>query len=527
MILLALTATLAIVVQDRVSLRAEPRATATEMTALWQGDVVEIRGERADYVKVYEYGRERGGYIKSQSMRRIGTTEGDAPELLAVMRFLRDTPGSEALGISYGAAYLKAVPSRALTAEPFDAIARMAERLADAASGNPNSLINVAARLQVVEQFGIRMRTFERNGRMRVCYDGELFRRVLSMAQATPEERAHAVLGLTRPECIDPNVGPVMRAALDEERGELLDRIDERGLNAMLKSRVHARRAGVWAAIAYAQARRGARPQLAAQRALAELTAVQPNDLGEDRRTEYVDAAVRVNTVRWAAVTAPSGPMPANTAMPANGAVPASAAKPVPALAWPVATARADAASIASAAAPAATVAAARVVTPVSQTGPLMLSTTPGAPGQTCLTMSWRRRSLPLIEKCTYGIVWLASAQTIAQEPALVLAVQPLETWRELWVFHEVAGHWTIDVLSPGADDPEQGYVEFAGFAPGTRRLLIAREVKERTGRYRQRFEVLRIDDLALVRHASTPDLLRDFGRWQDVNWRRDTLALR
>ena len=106
-----------------------------------------------------------------------------------------------------------------------------------------------------------------------------------------------------------------------------------------------------------------------------------------------------------------------------------------------------------------------------------------------------------------------------------MLAVQPLESWRELWVFHRQAGAWTIDVLSPGADDPEQGYVEFAGFAPGTQRLLIVREWKDR-GRFRRRFEELRLDDLALVRQASTPDLLRDFGQWQDVAWRRDTLAL-
>jgi hypothetical protein len=46
-----------------------------------------------------------------------------------------------------------------------------------------------------------------------------------------------------------------------------------------------------------------------------------------------------------------------------------------------------------------------------------------------------------------------------------------------------------------------------------TRRLLIAREV-------------LRLDDLALVQQASAPELLPDFGRWQDVVWRRDTLAL-
>jgi hypothetical protein len=80
-------------------------------------------------------------------------------------------------------------------------------------------------------------------------------------------------------------------------------------------------------------------------------------------------------------------------------------------------------------------------------------------------------------------------------------------------------------VLSPGTDDPEEGYVEFAGFTPRTRCLLIAREVKQR-GRFQRRFEELRLDDLALVQQASAPELLRDFGRWQDVAWRRDTLAL-
>jgi hypothetical protein len=119
----------------------------------------------------------------------------------------------------------------------------------------------------------------------------------------------------------------------------------------------------------------------------------------------------------------------------------------------------------------------------------------------------------------------MASAQAIPQEPAVVLAVQPLESWRELWVFHKRSGTWTIDVLSPGVDDPDEGYVEFAGFASGARRLLIAREVKER-GRFRRQFEELRIDDLAVVRQANSPELLRDFGRWQDLAWRRDTLAL-
>ena len=466
--LLALTAALAIVAQDHASLRAEPRSGATELTALSPGDLVEIRGEQAEYLKVYNYRQERGGYLKREAARPLGLTENDAPELLAVLRFLRDSRGSEALGISYGAAYLKAAPAQSLTAEPFDALARMAERLADAASGSGSQPAALTSHLQVVQQFGVRMSTFERNGRMQVCYDGELYRRVLSIKAATAEQRAHAVLGLTRPECIDPNLGPTARMALDDERRQLLELVDVRELEPALRSRVSARRAAVWAAVTFARARRQQSPAASAQRALDELLAVNPGALGEDRRAEYVDSLARVSAIRW-------------------GAEPA-----------------------------------------ITQKGPLVLSTVPGETGQTCVLLQDTRRprgAPPLSQRCTYGIVWMASAKTLPSGPAVVLSVQPLESWLELWVFHEVAGNWTIDVLSPGAEEPEQGYVEYAGFAPGTRRLLIVREVKER-GRFRRRFELIRLDDLAQVRFASTPDLLRDFGNWQDVAWKRDTLSL-
>jgi hypothetical protein len=467
-VILALAASLAIVVQDHTSLRAAPRSNAAELTQLWQGDVLEIRGERAGYLKVYDYHRERGGYLKSETVRPVDLTEAAAPALLAVVRFLRDSPGSEALGISYGAAYLKAVPARAMTAEPFDAIARMAERLADEASGSAHHLAGFTAHLEVAQQFGIRMRNIERNGRMQVCYDGELFRRVLTSPGATSEQRAHAALSLTRPDCIDPDLGPTPRASLDTERRELLEQVDDQELSAMTRSRLHARRAGVWASIAYEQARRREPPDVAAQRSLSELLAVQVNDLGDDRRAEYDDAVLRVSAVRWAAVM------------------------------------------------------------PAPQVGALILTSTPGDPGQTCIALEEAppRRAAPLVRRCTYGIVWMASAQAIPQGPALALAVQPLEGWRELWLFHQKSGAWTVDVLSPGTDVPEAGYVEFAGFAPGPKRLLIAREVKDR-GRFQRHFEELRLDDLALVRHASAPELLRDFGRWQDAAWRRDTLALR
>jgi hypothetical protein len=466
--IVALTAALAIVVQDHAPLRGAPRSSARELTELVQGDVLEIRGERAEYLKVYEYRRERGGYIRRQAAAPIGLGEADAPALLAVLRFLREIPGSESLGISYGAAYLKAVAPRDLTAEPFDAIARMAERLADSASGNGHHPGDVAAHVEVVEQFGIHMRSFERNGRMQVCYDGELFRRVLALDSATPEQRAQAALSLTRPDCIDPDMGPVPRAALDGDRAELLERIDERGLNATTRSRLHARRASVWASVAYEQARHREAPAAAAQRALDELLSVRADELGDDRRAEYADAALRVGAIRWARS--------------ASG----------------------------------------------MQSGRWSLSAAPGDPGQTCIVLAEtsRPRAAPLVRRCTYGIAWLASAQAIPDAHALVLAVQPLESWLELWVFRESASGWVIDVLSPGYDEPEEGYVEFAGFARRTGRLLIVREVKEH-GRFHRRFEELRLADLTHVREASTPELLPDFGRYQDPAWRRDTLALR
>jgi hypothetical protein len=466
-VIAALTLTLAIVVQDHASLRAAPRAGATELTRLWQGDVLEVRGERAGYLKVYDHRRERGGYLRVDAARTVELSEAAAPDLLAVLRFLRDIPGFEPLGISYGAAYLKAAPSRAVTAEPFDAIAQMAERLADQASGSAEHLTDFAPHLDVVEQFGVRMRNFERNGRMRVCYDGELFHHVLTFPGARPEERAHAILGLTRPDCIDPDMGPVPRAAVDTERSLLLDQVKDGELNAMMRSRLHARRAGVWATLAFEQDRRREPADAAAGRARAELLAVHPDDLGDDRRQEYLDAVLRVSAIRFA------------------GALPAP------------------------------------------QLGPLTLSAAAGSPGETCISLqdAHRPHAAAVIQRCTYGVVRMASIQAIPEGPALVLAVQPLESWRELWVFHQAAGTWTIDVLSPGLDSPEEGYVDFAGFAPVTRRLLIAREVVDR-GRFRRSFEELRLDDLASVRQASRPELLRDFGRWQDVAWRRDTLAL-
>jgi hypothetical protein len=135
-------------------------------------------------------------------------------------------------------------------------------------------------------------------------------------------------------------------------------------------------------------------------------------------------------------------------------------------------------------------------------------------------------QAAPLARRCTYGSVWLASARAEPQGRALALAVQPLAGWRELWVFRRRAEGWAVDVLPPAASEPGLGYLEFAGWVPGTSKLLVAREAKVE-GRFKRSFEVLSLETLAAEKQASTPSLLALFGKWQDPAWKRATVSLR
>src|SRR6185369_4621453 len=128
----------AIVVQDQVALRAAARDSAQQQAMLWQGDALEVRGQRQEFLQVYDHRRERAGFVRAAQVRIVPTQAEAAPDLLAVVRFLRDTPGAEALGIGYAAAYLKAAPANVIGAEPFDALGTMSERLARRASTNKN-----------------------------------------------------------------------------------------------------------------------------------------------------------------------------------------------------------------------------------------------------------------------------------------------------------------------------------------------------------------------------------------------------
>lgn len=470
MMLLATLATVAIVTQDQAALRAAPRDSALQQTVLWQGDALEIRGERQGFLQVYDHRRERAGYIRATQVRTTSLAPNAAPELLAVIRFLRDTPGAEALGIAYTAAYLKAAPAETIGAEAFDALGGFADRLARRASARQGkaSDATLSAHLDVAASYGVTLSSIEREGRMQLCYGGEAFRRVLALP-ASPEQRARAALALTRHDCVEPTLRPSERTALDAWRVDVLDRVEQAALPEYLQNRLRLRQAGVWASLAFQRARRGESAQAAAERALTALAGVNKAELAEEDASAYTEAAVRVGASRWAAE-----------------------------------------------------------VVPAPSKGRLGIVTTPGQPGETCIALvdAQHDAKQPLLQRCTYGLVWAASARANAQGTALALAVQPLDTWRELWLFRQGAEGWTVDVLPPAMSGPDLGYVEFAGWVPGGQQLLAAREVKV-DGRYKRSFEVIGLDALTVQKRADSPNALSLFYRWQDPAWKRQTVSVR
>lgn len=462
---------LAVVTQNQVPLRASPKDTAPQQAVLWQGDSLELRGEKLDYLQVYDHRRERAGFIKASQVRPLSLDAANAPDLLTVVRFLRDTPGAEALGIAYVAAFLKAAPANAIHAEVFDALGGMAARLAQRASAalTPRSATEVAAHIDVAANYGVTMNSYEHDGHVQLCYDGDAFRRVLAMAPS-PAQQATAALALTRPECIDPALRVDQRDATDLWRADVLDKVALPDLPEHVRNRIHMRRAAVWASIAFERSRKQLPAQEAAQRALVELADVNQRAFAEEDTATYNEAAVRVGSVRWAADPLPV--VPSGTE--------------------------------------------------------LRLVSQPGAPGEKCVALVDAKHDVAhaLARKCTYGVVWPASASANARGTALTLAVQPEETWREMWLFHQAGGAWMVDVLPPAAIDPDLGYAEFAGWVPGSASLLVVREARI-DGQIKRRFEVVNIATLAVEHWASQPTSLMPFYRWQDPTWKRATVSLR
>lgn len=424
----------AIVLQDETPLRRSPGADAPAGAVLWQGETVEVRGERLDYLAVWDYARERGGYVRAAAVKKLTLDEREAPELLAVLRLLRDLPGSEALGIGVAAAYIEAAPAAALGGpegvEVLEAQGAMAERLARAALGTRlKSATAVSAHLDVVARYGVRFVTVETNGRLRLCYDGAAYRKILAL-QASEEQRARAMLALSEPACTKPEL----------TLAELLDRVDESALRPYVRNRVLMRRAALWSSLAYQRARKGDQDAAgAAEHALKALAAVEPTELAQVDRRAYAEARLRVAAAR---------------------------------------------------------VALARELK--EQT--LRVVAAAGEQGQTCIALQ-DGKGAELARRCTYGLVWPASAVANRDGTALALAVQPAEAWRELWLFRKAKNGWTLRVLPPAAASFSTGTgigtAEFAGWAPG--RIRVAREALV-DGRLTRTVQLVRLDIPARAR---------------------------
>ncbi|APV52325.1 hypothetical protein BWI17_06340 [Betaproteobacteria bacterium GR16-43] len=472
---------IAIVVTDLAPLRSAPRDSAKSHALLWQGEPLEIRGEKLDYLQVYDHRLERGGFVSVKQVRRVALDSDSASDLLSILRFLRETAGSEALGIGYAAAYLRAASPEAIRgrdgAEALDALGTFADRLASRSqsAGPANQAVQatLAGHLEVAAQYGVAFTTFDRDSRMVLCYDGDAFRRLLGLATGDASQRARAVLALTRLECAPGTLSPTQRREADEVRAGLLDRVDVAGLPVYLRNRIHMRRAALWSGLAFQRARRGEPPQPAAIRALQELAFVTKEELTDDDRFVYADTAMRVNASRWAAL--PGAPVHSE-----------------------------------------------------KDTRPRLVSAA-GQPGETCVFLIEGKRDVanPLAKRCTYGIVWEGSASLNRETNALAIAVQHTETWREMWVFRKVGGDWQVRTLPPAATTPGVGYAEFAGWVPGGKQVLVAREATG-DGKYKGRtYELLRLDTLATVGQASDPSLLPAFQRWQDAAWKQNTVSVR
>ena len=483
--MLELLLSLAIVTQDQIPLRGAPEQNAPAHAVLTQGDTLEVRGAKGDYLQVYDHRRERAGYILATQASQQELNAKTAPGLLAVAEFLENQPGREALGIAYSAAFLKAAPAETIDAAPFEALGIMADRLAWRASSvtqnDGKKAEIISAHIETAANYGVSFYNVQHNDKITLCYDGDAWRRVLALP-ASSMQKANAALSLTRHECVKSDLLPSQRLEADLQRAATLSRVlDESAhggdLPEHLRNRLKIRAAGVWASIAHERSMKehsdAAAVLEAGQTAETLLAGINKNALTASDRSDWNAAAVRVGASRWAAQ--------------------------------------------------------AQTLTPPAKGRPGIEVAAGEKPGQTCVTVIPAESSKNAPNdtvRCTFGHVWTTSLAVSPDGKLMTLAVQPLDTWRELWVFRKAQDGWQLDIVPPSVDAPELGYIEFAGWVPGNKQMLVARETVA-NGQSKTSFELWDRDTLKVERRADKPGNLTAFYRWQDPAWKSAAIAVR
>lgn len=476
-----------LVMQPTVSLKSAPKDSARELAVLWQGEWVEVRDKRMDYLEVYDHKRERVGFVKVTHLRQSKFHESETKEFLTLVRYLRDNHGSNSLGISLASAYLKAASvvemNAAEGAEVLHAIGLFADRIAERVSSNSQMSKSASSylsqQLEVATQYGVHFNNIEKDGQFKVCYDGEVYRQVMALP-ATPDIKAQAALSLTNDTCIDPDIAPVQRAQLDAWRAEVIAKVPHENLPDYLKNRVEMRKANIFSTLSYAQTRFAQHPealklsgiqtssQTLMQQAMIAFSHVDKSALPDTDWPTYNDTAMLVNANRWALKQADKK-------------------QPV---------------------------------------GALQLEVRAGKPGETCVTLTHSKQQKLLAQRCTYGVVWTQSATINQQKNAIALAVQPMAGWTELWVFQQNKAGWLITALPPAVREAGLGYIEFAGWAPNGKQILLAKESRAE-GIYQRQYEVVNLASLTVQRQARDASILGAFRRWQDPLWRANSVSLR
>lgn len=476
----------AIVMQDQVPMRAAAKDSARQQAILWAGELVEIRGVKQDYLQVYDYKRERAGYMAIDKVKELSLNAEDAPELLAALRYVNKQAYNESLSIGLAAAWLQAAPAEMINssegAEVFSILGLQAENLADRAS-NSYQLSQYAATRQaayfdVLKGYGVKFNSFEYGDNLRICYDGEAFRRVLALA-ATEQQKATAALALSRSDCNDPNLSVTDSRLVNEWQAEILAKVDDSKLPAWQANQIKLRRASVWAVLAFHRARldkqeKNKTASYAAENALVSLAAVNKDEMAENDWKAYNNAIIQVNASRWALFPKNQSPL-------------AKSDKNV------------------------------------------YVELVPKETGETCVTLLDAKHNIdkPLAQRCTYSKVWMSSATRNRENTALAIAVQPSESWRELWIFYKKGNSWQINILPPASANPEMGYAEFAGWVPGGKKILVAQEARAEGKYFPARYAIMDIDSLVIERQHNNATDLGAFKRWQDPTWTEQTVSIR
>lgn len=476
----------AIVIQDQSPMLSAPKDSARQQAILWSGELVEVRGEKQNYLQIYDYKRERSGYLLKSKAKTLNLNEQEAPQLLSVLRYVQQQDNSEALSIGLAAAWLQSATTKTVNgpegAEVLNILGLKAEQLADKASrdiqlGN-YAATRQAAYFDVLKGYGVRFNSYEYGDKIHVCYDGEAFRRVLALP-ATDEQKADAALALTRSECNDPNLSVTDKQIVNQWQADILDKVDDSKLPTWKANQIKLRRAIVWGNLAFRRARlekEEARKTatLAAENAIVSLAGINKEELIENDLKEYNNAIMAVNASRWALLPKNQSPL-------------AKAGKH------------------------------------------LYVEVVAKETGESCITLLDEKHSIekPLAQRCTFSKVWLTSATKNQENTALSIAVQPTEQWRELWIFYKKGNSWAINILPPSPSTPDMGYAEFAGWVPGGKKMLVAQEARSEEKYYPVRYSLINIDSLTVERQHRVANELGAFQRWQDPLWKQQSVSIR